>query len=713
MIFAVESNQGMQTGMTLLEVLVGITVFAVGILALTQLQGGLARSAAESNTRTVAINIAEEAIETNRGFSRITQDPDGLEYAYLDIETRQYTVTRGGITYSVDLQVTDYWYDRAAESFTTTEPLVAAVSDFKLMRINVGWGDGPEFMIDKSKSTQGRLGSDGVVMSEVISSITSAADAKSATGGTGGLYLPTIDYNPGSNPEIISISLGDNKFKESTTPLPRVIRDDELVETTFDVVTYSQDDQGATFLRREEFRAVSCNCQLRVPNSGEAGGLRPTIWDGNDYTRGEFVSKVHGVGTSNQQSQLCDLCCRDHHDGGTGEEDDPADPGRSKYDPFRPADEYHSSGALSGDHKHYYRNSSGGLTLAESNGSNYMEACRMVRKDGFWQVAQDLRQEGLNLFPEDYLNTSAEVSVYSDYVTDALGLYESAMDGVDAYELNPPQLTAPEDMTPVVQFPATESDDPTILPTPLGNTSQQLRGRGIYVDYMSDTLRTIVDCLQDGGTGVECGAPYITTPLEIIPFYDVQLTWLARWNETPFNNPVDVSNEAIADNNTHSRGVAQRTQGTGDSTIDAKVHSGNLGLTGTDPIDPQYVADLNSQILYVSAQSSTPPPGVNQIEVEGTITSNINGFKASDVEISATGAQCNRTNTGFACLLESGVNNPRITVTNYYKHNQTRVACSPTLSVQGSDTGANGWTRFNLPMSSTTDADIIIKLNSC
>ncbi len=254
----------------------------------------------------------------------------------------------------------------------------------------------------KAHSTGDRLGSGDVTLSEIISSTTSAADAKSATGGTGGLYLPSINYNPGSNPEIISISLGDNKFKESTVPLPKVIRSDALAETTFDVVTYSQNDEGATFLRREEFRAISCNCALQVPTTATQGGLRPTLWNGNDYTRGEFVAKTYGSSTSNVQSKLCTICCRDHHDGGVGEDDDPNDPGQSHYDPFRVAGDYFTSGSFANDHKHYARNSSGGLTLASTNGGAYMEACRMVRKDGFWQVGQDLRQEGLNVFPENY-----------------------------------------------------------------------------------------------------------------------------------------------------------------------------------------------------------------------------------------------------------------------------------------------------------------------
>lgn len=700
-------------GMTLLEVLVGIAIFAIGMLALTQLQGGLARSAGDAATRTVAINIAEEVIERQRGFSRITKDPDGIERAYLDIEPMQYTVTRAGLEYAVNVQVTDYWYDRSSQRFTTTEPLVVAVSDFKLVRVGVSTGDGPEFMIDAMNTTQGRLGSDGVLLSEIVSSITSAADAKSATGGTGGLYLPSIDYNPGSNPEIISISLGDNKFKESTTPVPKVIRADELAETTFDVVTYSQNDQGATFLRREEFRAISCNCALRVPSTGAEGGLRPTVWDGIDYSRGEWVAKTYGISTSNVQSKLCTICCRDHHDGGSGVNDNPDDPGRGRYNPFRASGEYWDAGSLAGDHKHYSRDSGGGLTLASAGGSAYMEACRMVRKNGFWQVAQDLRQEGLNLFPEDYLDNSIEVGEYSAYVTSAVDDYEAEINGVDGYEFAPPSLTLPSEMSPALVFPASTASNPTTLPTPLGNTTQQLRARGIYLDYMTDTLRTIVDCLQLGGNGESCGAPHITTLLEIIPFYDVQLTWLTRWNETPFNNPVDVSNQAIASNNTHSRGLAQLTLGTNLSTVDGRIHKGNLGLTGTDPVDLAYAADLGAQFLYADAVQGTPPPAVNQYLIEGLITSNINGFKASDVELSASGAQCNRTNTGYKCLVEVAANNPRITITNYYKSNDTRVVCSAVLSMHGSETGANGWTRFNLPGAGTDVADIIVKRNGC
>ena len=125
---------------------------------------------------------------------------------------------------------------------------------------------------------------------------------------------------------------------------------------------------------------------------------------------------------------------------------------------------------------------------------------------------------------------------------------------------------------------------------------------------MSDELRSRINCLDDGGTGdLRCSGRELA--LEIIPFYDVQLTWLSRWNETPNNNPIDVTNEAIANDNSHDRGIATLEIGFRYSTISSAVHTGNLGLTGTDPIDPWYTSDEETYYLYALAVDfSSPPP---------------------------------------------------------------------------------------------------------
>jgi type II secretory pathway pseudopilin PulG len=702
-------------GHSLIEVLIGMVIFALGIMALASLQGNLARNSGDSNARTVAANIAEEAIERARNFSQIFTDPDGIADAFEDIGSHPPSIDRGGVRYEISSVVTDYYVSNTG-GFTTDNLDSKANADMKLFEVTVSWNTEQKFQIDASNQTEGQLGSGSITLTDIISKITSPAGGKVSLVNLGSNgYAPPVDYNPGENPDIVSIQLGDNKFKESTTPLPDVVRTDELVETRFDVVTYSQDNAGATFLRREEFRAVSCECTLRIPDAEGDGGLRPTVWGGNDYSTAEYVAKPFGESANNQQSPFCSLCCRDHHDGGTGEEDIDGDPGRSRYSPFRNPMNYYDGdfGSLQGDHKHYNRNRQGELTLVDNDGDVYVEACRLVRKDGFFRVAQDLRQEGLNNFPAAYLDDENEVSEYSGYVTAAVNQYESAMGVVvDPYELNPPSLTTAANMPAPLVFPASTLVTASRM-EPGGIIEQQLRSRGIYIDYMSDDLRTKINCIDMGGDGASCEVPNVTTALEIIPFYDVQLTWLARWNEFPNNNPVDVTNETIQDKNAHSRGVAILMDGFGFSTDSAAAHRGNLGLTATDPIDPWYLVEEETQVLYTLAQDPDLPPALTDIVITGTISSAVRGIKAADVEISASDAQCDRTNTGFECVLEVGAAKPSLTVSNYSRADNLIIGCSEVLIIQGSEVSANGWTLFKLPGVTTLNANIVIKQDNC
>ena len=106
-------------GYTLIEVLVGILVFALGMMALAQLQTSLARNSGDANARTVAVNIAEETIEAARTFSQITSEAG--KSAYNDIQTGTQTVNRGGNSFTVSTAVQGYYY--VDGGFTTTPPL--------------------------------------------------------------------------------------------------------------------------------------------------------------------------------------------------------------------------------------------------------------------------------------------------------------------------------------------------------------------------------------------------------------------------------------------------------------------------------------------------------------------------------------------------------------------------------------------------------------
>ncbi len=489
------------------------------------------------------------------------------------------------------------------------------------------------------------------------------------------------------------------------------------METRFDVITYSQTNAGALFLRREEFIGVSCNCQLEAPPPDiDQGGRLPTIWAGDEYEKGPQAIKPKGVSTSNQQSIYCNECCRDHHDGATVGGDVAA----TQYNPFRSNASYWGSGTLQGDHKHYGRNSSGDLIIADSAGDSYVEACRMVRVDGFMRVGQDFRQEGRNVFPQNFLDETSEVDDYSAWVTASTNQFENALSG--NYESSPLVLSSPPLAPATGGFPVSTS-----VPTSLGASTQQLRSRGVYIDYLSDDLRTAIDCMRilpDGGVASDCdndtiqfGANASTNPLELIPFFDVQLTWLNRWSESPANQPIDTTNEPVLTDNAHSRGIASNTFGSGSATVSATGHAGNLGLTDTDPVDPAFSSQLRSATLRVNALTADPPPVEGNIIIRGFITSGVPGLRATDIEIQGSNANCNRLPDGYACEFSSSASDITLKIYNYKKQNTVLAACSATLSQLSSGTDANGrgFSYFSLSgaLDSSVEHNIVIQADGC
>ena len=709
-----------QQGFSLLELVIGLFIFATGMLALASLQGQLTRSQADAAVRSVATNIAEEEIESMRGFGLIDDDPDSSIPAYSDIQDRTFTVSRGNMEYTVTIDVTDYYYDLVSDQFGTDNPENLLVSDFKDVNLNVSWGATPDFRISESQNISAvDIGTGDVQFRTLISSVTTQGSGRSTTQTEDESLLPSVSYTPGALPDIVSLRLGNSRFKESTSPVPRVYRSEEKVETRFDVITYSQTDAGATYLRREEFIGVSCECEMQAaPADIEQGGRLPTTWAADEYEKGELAIKPRGASTSSQQSIYCDECCRDHHDMTATSGDTAA----ALYDPFRPSGDYWDSGPFQGDHKHYGRSSTGQLVLAQAVGDRYLEACRMVRVDGFMRIGQDFRQEGRNAFPENYLDETSEVADYSDWVTSSTNLFEGALSG--DYESAP--LTLPEaPKAPEAKgLPTT-----TTLPTAVGAATQQLRSRGVYIDYMRDDLRTAIDCLRAlpaGSVASDCDSDTIKFDkndsinyLEIIPFFDVQLTWLNRWSENPANQPVDTTNEPVLTDNAHSRGVASNPYGSGSSTVYASGHRGNLGLTDTDPIDPNFNSWIGTAQLTVNALSSDPPPSPGNVVIRGVITSGVTGLRATDIEIEGSQAYCNRTPNGFACEFLSTSTDVTLKVYNYKKQGETLAACSSTLTTLSSGTDANGrgFTYFSLSPSPALDSavshDISIQSGGC
>jgi Tfp pilus assembly protein PilV len=689
-----------------MEVLIGIAIFAIGMLALASMQGALTRTTAEAKVRTEAVNIAEETIEVQRGFFWL--ETTAGTFAYADIINGTQSVTRNNVSYTVTQDVTDHYYDLATDSFTTTAPTGITISNYKTVAVTVAWADDRNFVVNEgNERTATSLGGGEIQVTGSISHVSIAATGKVMDEAERALSAPPVNYNPGLRPEIISLALGDNKFKESLLPEPDVIRQDELVETRFDVITYSQTNAGAIFLRREEFITVACECTLQAPpGDAESSGIRPVIWDCDEYVRGQFVNKPYGVSNNNQQSQFCNECCRDHHDGGYSAEDH-ADTAVNKVAPFKSSDEYHSSGTFSGDHKHWSRASTGALVEASSVNAVYVEACRLVRQDGFFRVAQDFRQEDLNVFPIDYLDDSTEIGVYSSYATGAASAYAQA--SYPDYEANPPCIGGPypcvadAPMQSAYSSPiATDANGlPTQMPSwttlPLGaDLTQQLRSRGLYIDYLSYDLREVLaNCIagtNDADDAV-CASGDVkldktgsVNPLELIPFFDVQMTLLNRWNESPINVPVNATNQALADHNAHSRGVISKSVDGEISTVTAKGHRGNLGFTDTQAIDDGYDSFLSNTDMMVWTGGGAADPGTDR-RVSGYITESIAGLTSSAIEVEGqNGVLCDRTPAGFTCRIPASVSNGRVKIYGYGQEVDDRWACmSPGQLVMNSE----------------------------
>jgi len=690
------------SGFTLLEVVLAIAVFAFGMLALVELQTGLARSSSDANTRTVAASIAEEIVEAARGFTSIEADADDPRVQYDEILTYDSPepVTRGDITYTytANMIVQEYYWDADTETFVTTKPEGIVRSDYKTMDIVVMWrpldAAEAETWEDHNSIKFGTLGG-GVRIIETVPSSPPVlgalvASSRDVLGG------PQVTYQPGDNPDIIKITLDADggKFKEATTPAPDVIRDDK-VETWFDVVTYSQlADSEAIFLRREEFVAITCTCELDTAPAPANYGLKPTLWNGVDYSEGERVAKPIGVpaGPASSQSAFCGVCCRDHHDGAGGGAEDVY------------SLEFVGSDT---DHPHYDRDRFGNIIATPvTDGDEYVEACRLIRKDGFMRVTQNANQGALIGFPEGYLDSDDGVLAYSAYVTEAAGDYYTG-GGVSFPQPNPPD----PDSTHV--FPARTTADATGLPTAFLATWSQLRSRAVYTDYLTAAAQDVIDeCFPLEDRTEDCRAPNTSTEFEIYPFFDLQMTWLARWNIDPLTGLVSVTNEPIESGNAHSRGLLELTsESLGQSRIKINSHKDNMGLTATGPIDTLYASRETDEFMYVNANDDDTPPPIGSV-VSGRLSSGVRRVPAADLLLEPSGAICGHTDIDWACVVTG---DGTLKIGNYYLNTPRTYACSE-LTFNSESVGPpkeDHFTVFDLPPSGTYDIWITDDFSIC
>ena len=150
------------SGFSILEVMIGIFIFVVGLLALSALQGALTRSMVDAKVRTTATNIAERLIEQQRGFPRLESDTAEPKtfFAYNDITSVNTSETIDGVIYSINMNVGDYYYQPATGTFSMTAPSGSVVSDYKQVEVTVTWDTAQEFRVNEGTViTAANLGS--------------------------------------------------------------------------------------------------------------------------------------------------------------------------------------------------------------------------------------------------------------------------------------------------------------------------------------------------------------------------------------------------------------------------------------------------------------------------------------------------------------------------------------------------------------------------
>lgn len=509
-------------GFTFVEVLVALVIIAVGVAGLVSLQRLFLQSSTRATERTAAMEIAQAKLEELRF----------TEYASLSAGTD--SEVRAGKTYSLSWDVTSQYLVGAgwvpAGSPSEPDPLPPE-PHAKSVAMSVSWteraGDAESLALSAwYSSIEGRDG--GLVVTQ-----------------PGARWTPRVTYNPGAAPEVIAVRLTDDanaqayQVKETTKPAPLVQQEGDKLQVTFNTVTY---DEASKTQRIEDFATVNCTCAFKDVGDEGLTPARLTLQQGKlmlDPYGSQPERKMVGVAIAGQP-ELCDLCCRDHHD----------------------SDEMVAAGNVyrtesgerlpSGDHRHF-KNVNGQLVQARL-GDEYEESCRMRRVDGYYVTYPDWELEAVSIMNSDYLVNSATIVNYTKYVRDVV--YSKIMG--TAMPAEP------------------EGRDDEYIPG-----AYQLIARGIYLDRMTP------DHLEAVRTAIESNEP---DWLAKVPFYEVNLTLLGNWTSS-LPTVAEVTSDEIKtifkpEENYYgyySRGRLQALSG-GTTTIDFDVNGGNASVLGSSVI---------------------------------------------------------------------------------------------------------------------------------
>lgn len=676
-------------GFSLLEVLIAVVILSVGLLALASLQVSVIRSSGEAKSITIATNLAKDKIEALRNFTIV--DP-----GYRNIDSVAYasagaSANTGGVSFQRQVTVTRFVYNKFATAFdatvgnTLTNAQITALNDgthdyltgkdFKRVKVDVKWTDAEA--VDRTVS-----------MEDLIDSLEPSESAKVVNIASGGAPRPVkiIIVNPDSIGGVIPIAIGNGSSTAASNPTPEVKGNSNTVsETRFDVFTYAAlNSTTALAQSRVETTVIHCTCSTaNGPGGTTARGYRPTYWNGLRYAPPSLSSYVPPAGWTSvsTESDRCSDCCRDHND--------PAGVAGPKFDPWRTA-----------GHHHYRRVNSTTLTLADTG--TYDEACRLIRVDGIFRVAADLKDDYFALLETNnsgsltdtnqdarpYSPTSSATANYQSFVLDYLD------DRVSNNTVSTTFNTASAVSYPLDSgsYETTYSlNNPTsaisIKPTAVAAStdSKWLHARGLYIDYLEPDAITKITTAQSTCPDKSTQALRDACMLPYVPFTSINLTELSDWQVGTANpqviTQIQVANNAFYDptnSNVPTRSnVSKGTAPTVNSTPSAYA---NLSESNSGIALFKYTIDNDEEANYVSSSpskghDSQPFVISNNSGSGGTVTFNVNisGQAATTPypQIGSTGAYtCNASGTPspYICGMDpDGLGNMVLKVTGYSK----------------------------------------------
>ena len=596
-------------GFSLLEVLVAVVVLSVGLLALAALQGSLTRSSADAKVRGRVAAMLAARMDTlrNGGYgaladggpvtltSNSTDACDDTPGDWLDCTREQAAL--GSLSLS---QTVATWYGSGGFATPAPTPADPNVAQFKRITLAAAWQDAT------GESRQLSLMTDLSALGLANNIVIPPDDASQGRGG------PIVRTRDPATAGVVPIAMGPDATSATTNPVPELVgqqNNQKIVGTRFNVLNYTPPVGGAVLIqKRFETEVVKCSCRYGAGGANLPAIYRnaqwPAIWTGDRYEVFKPEGSLDPPGTAAnagpkagvEQNALCQECCRDHHDGTATDV--------PRFDPER------------GDASKYEQKPAG-LALASPNG-DYVDACRLVRIDGFWRTAADMyaRQFGLletqgdaNGVPaKSGLPTTGAVNAYTSFVKDVLDEYDGSNvpSGVQG------------------RFDAvTDINNPALIVIPRASSSdyRYLHARALYVDHLEDKARTrLQDVLADTGARGLCptGTPIADCVLPYLPFTTINLTEIATWIADPANPGVITVNSSNLLATTPEQPSGGRTIGIGAGTTRnlASVRTSNSGLAvntvlttvaGVDPDDNAVLADAQA---FEVGSSAGPAFGV-------------------------------------------------------------------------------------------------------